>query len=157
MSRTAEKVLSIIAAAFTGIGIIFSFLGLSFLNFFKNDPTIRMDMEMEFLSDPTMTGADIDLIFQLFDFLAGFSWVIIIGLIFSLVLTIVGISGIWNNKNPKLAGTMFIIGGLLAGILSLSSILLYIAGILCFTRKPQLTDDELVFEDNNYDGTMRPL
>ena len=83
-------------------------------------------------------------------------WLIIIGLIISLVLTIIGIVNIWNNKNPKLAGIMFIIAGVFGGILSLPSILLYIAGILCFTKKPPLTD-EPQFMDDQYDGTMRPL
>ena len=75
-------------------------------------------------------------------------WLIIIGLIISLILTIIGIVNIWKNKNPKLAGTMFIIAGLSAGILSLTSILLYIAGILCFTKKPPLTNEPQFVDDN---------
>ena len=61
-----------------------------------------------------------------------------------------------NNKNPKLAGIMFILAGLFAFVLSLTSILLYIAGILCFTRKAPLTD-ETTFVENQYDDTLRPL
>ena len=42
-------------------------------------------------------------------------------------------------------------------ILSISSILLYIAAILCFTKKQPLQDD-LQFEDQSYNSDgMRPL
>jgi hypothetical protein len=92
-----------------------------------------------------------------FNFVGGFFWLLIIGLIISLVLNIIGIVNIWRNKNAKLAGIMFIIAGVLAGLLSLSSILLYITAILCFTKKPPLQDNLYSGEQTSGDGTMRPL
>ena len=81
----------------------------------------------------------------------------IIVMIISVVLNIIGIVNIWNNKNAKLAGIMFIIAGVVGGLLSLSSILLYIAAILCFTKKPPLQDDPYVGDQSSGDGMMRPL
>ena len=156
MKRTAEKALSIISAVFTTISIILSIIGLFFWKAFTSDPVLRREAEMELLADPTLAPGDVEAIFLILDFMEGFGWFIVVVFMISLIMNIIGIVNIWNNKNPKLAGIMFIIGGLLAGILSLTSILLYIAGILCFTRKPPLTNDP-TFVEQNYDGTMRPL
>lgn len=157
MKRTAEKVLSILSVVLTVIGIILSFATLALVNFLKSEPTFRGDFDLEMIAfDPTLTSTDLDAIYSSFLLVGNFMWFIIISLIISLILTIIGIVNIWKNKNPKLAGTMFIIAGLTAGILSLASILLYIAGILCLTRKPPLTQ-ETQFVDDKYDGTMRPL
>ncbi len=158
LNRTAEKVLSIIAVILTAIGVIFGFIGMAFINLVKNDPTIQRDFENEMLmTDPAMTQADLDTVYTVFNFMGGFIWLIIIGMIISVVLNIIGIVNIWKNKNAKLAGIMFIIAGLLGGIISLPSILLYVAAILCFTKKPTLQDD-LQYTDQSYDGDgMRPL
>ncbi|MEK5068284.1 DUF4064 domain-containing protein [Sporosarcina sp. FSL K6-1508] len=157
MSRTAEKILSIISVLFTAIGIILSFMVLALFNFLKSEPTFRVDFDLEMMAfDPTLTTADLDVIYSNFFLVGNFMWLFIISFIISLILTIIGIVNIWNNKNPKLAGIMFIIGGLTAGIISVTSILLYIAGILCLVKKPPLTD-EPQFVDDQYNGTMRPL
>ncbi len=157
MSRTAEKVLSIISVVLTTIGVFISFASLALFNYLKSDPLIQDEFEAEMLlMDPTLTPEHIEVMYGAFGVIGGFMWLIIISLIISLILTIIGIVNIWKNKNPKLAGTMFIIAGLTAGILSLTSILLYIVGILCFTKKPALTN-ESQFVDDKYDGTMRPL
>jgi hypothetical protein len=157
MKRTAEKVLSIISALLTAVGVFLSFGLLALFNYLKSEPTFRGDFELEMMTfDPTITPADVDVIYSNFFLIGNFIWLIIISFIISLILTIIGIVNIWNNKNPKLAGIMFIIAGVTAGILSLTSILLYIAGILCLTKKPPLTV-EPQFVDDQYDGTMRPL
>lgn len=157
MNRTAEKVLSIIAVVLSAIGAVFGFIAMAFLNLMKNDPAIRQEIEMDLMSDPTLTPTDVESVFLFFDILGGFFWLIIIAIIISIILNIVGIVNIWNNKNAKLAGIMFIIGGVLGGIVSLPSILLYIAAILCFTKKPPL-EDNVQFADQPHDGdTMRPL
>lgn len=157
MNRTAERVLSIIAVVLTGIGTILGFAGIAFFNLIKNDPTVRQEIEMEMMTDPTLSPSDMDAVFAAFDVFGGFLWVIIIFMILSVILNIIGIVNIWNNKNAKLAGIMFIIAGLMGGILTLPSILLYIAAILCFTKKPPL-EDEVQFVDQPYnDDSMRPL
>lgn len=157
MKRTAEKVLSIIAAIFTAIGVVFGFLFMALVNLMKNDPTFKADFERDMLADPTLTPADIDAIYSIFNVMGGFIWLIIIGMIISVVLTIIGIVNIWKNKNAKLAGIMFIIAGLVGGLLSLPSILLYVAAILCFTKKPPLQDDLYVGDQSTGDDMMRPL
>lgn len=159
MNRTAEKVLGIIGLVFTVLGVIASIFGAVIFNMFSTNPDFRTEMEMEFYSDPAMTPADIDMIFNIFDTLGGFLWLGVVFLVISLVFTIIGLVKIWNNKNPKLAGIMFILGGLTGGILSLTSILLYIAGILCLTKKPKTTypEERIITDTPPEDGGMRPL
>ncbi|WOV83968.1 DUF4064 domain-containing protein [Sporosarcina jeotgali] len=159
MNRTAEKVLGIIGLVFTALGVIASIFGAVLFSMFSSNPDFRTEMEMEFYSDPTMTPADIDIIFNIFDGIGGFIWLGVIFLVISLVLTIIGLVNIWKNKNPKLAGIMFILGGLTGGILSLTSILLYIAGILCLTKKQTTVyqDDQIITDTPPEDGGMRPL
>ncbi|WP_432361755.1 DUF4064 domain-containing protein [Sporosarcina sp. UB5] len=156
MNRTAEKVLSIIAVILTAIGVIFGFIGMAFINFVRNDPTAMQEIEMELMADPAMTEVEMDAMFAFFNLLGGFIWFIIFAMIIGVVLNIVGIVNIWKNKNAKLAGIMFIIAGVFSGILSLPSILLYIAAILCFTKKPPVEDN--IQMDSSYAGDgMRPL
>lgn len=155
MKRTAEKVLSIISAVFTLLFIIASFAFAAFLKAILSDGTLRSEMESEFLADPTLGAEDVDMVFGMFDMFADFSWLFVIVFVISFIATIVGIIFIWNNKNPKLAGIMFILAGLFAFVLTPTSILLYIAGILCFTRKAPLTDDPTF--GNQYEDTLRPL
>ena len=155
MKRTAEKVLSIISVVFTLLSIIGGFAFAAFLKAVLADGTLRSDMESEFLADPTLGAEDVEMIFGMFDVFADFTWLFVIVLVISLIATIVGIIFIWNNKNPKLAGAMFILAGLFAFVLTPTSILLYIAGILCFTRKAPVTDDPTF--GNQYDDTLRPL
>src|SRR4051794_8787807 len=128
MKRTAEKVLSIISAVFTLLAIIAGVAFAAFLKAVLSDGTIRSEMESEFLSDPTLGAEDVDMVFGMFDMFADFSWLFVIVLVISFIATIVGIIFIWNNKNPKLAGAMFILAGLFALVLTPTSILLYIAG-----------------------------
>lgn len=156
MKRTAEKVLAIISAVFTGISVFLSFMFLSVFKTFNSDAALRQDFETELLSSQEISAEQAAVIMSMVDTIEGFSWFIIAVLLISLITTIVGIIFIWNNKNPKLAGAMLIIGGLFAFVLSPTSILLYIAGILCFTRKSPIQSDQ-TFVEENYDGTMRPL
>lgn len=156
LNRTAEKVLSIIALVLNVIGAIVAFIGLAVFNLLKNDPSFKQEFEMEMMADPALTSADIEAMYAVMNVLGGFIWLIIIGIIISIVLNIIGIVNIWKNKNAKLAGIMFIIAGALGGLLSLQSILLYVAAVLCFTKKPPLQDN-LQYADQ-YDGDgMRPL
>lgn len=158
MKRTAEKTLSIISVILSTIGIIFNVIIAALVNAVWFDPILQMDIEQELLlADPVNGPANLELVNSFVSLFGGALWVIIVvSVIISLVLSIIGLVNIWNSKNPKLAGIMFIIAGVLAGFITLPSILLYIAGILCFTRKPPLTDKPH-FTDDQYDGTMRPL
>ncbi|MBB4826898.1 magnesium-transporting ATPase (P-type) [Sporosarcina luteola] len=158
MNRTAEKVLSVIAVVLTALGTIGAFFGVAILKLITNDPTFKSDFEMELLSDPAYSKEDVELIFSIFDLFSGFIWLIIIALIISMVLNIIGIVNVWNNKNAKLAGIMFIIAGVLCLVISVPSILLYVAGILCFTKKPPLQEEPFVESSySDTSDTMRPL
>ena len=161
MKRTAEKALSIISAVFTGISIAFCFIGLGLFNMAQSDPAFQNEIEMSLASDSMMGVEETALVLGLIDMFGTLIWIIIIGLFISLILTIIGIVSIWKNKSPKLAGLLFIVGGLFAGFLSITSILLYIAGILCLTRKPPFSEDSLngesSFTNDNYEDAMRPL
>lgn len=156
MKRTAEKILSIIAMILNGIGIILTLLLIGFYNTLSEDPLVKSEIEAEMLADPTLTPTDVEMIYSILDMIGGFMWAIVVVAIISIIFTIIGLVSIWNNKNPKLAGIMLIISGLFAGIISIPSILLYIAGILCFTRKPPVTPEES-FMEQQYDEGMRPL
>jgi len=157
MKRTTEKVLAIISAVFTVAFTILGFIGLGFLKMVTSDPAIRVDFEKELLDfDATLTSADIEVMFESLGLLESFGWFLIVLLIISFITTIIGLVFIWNNKNAKLAGIMFIISGLFAFILTPTSILLYIAGILCFTKKAPLVA-ESVYSNEQNDDSMRPL
>jgi len=149
MKRTAEKILGVIGLILSIIGVLMSGALAVLFQFVKSDPTFE-------LVDPSMTQEEIEIAEVFLSLFGGSMWFIIIALIISTVLTIIGLVNIWNNKNPKLAGILFLIAGVLAGLVSLPSILLYIAGILCLVRKPSVME-KTSFTDDSYDGTMRPL
>lgn len=161
MSRTAERVLGILGIVFTAISIAGGIFGAVVFQMLNTNADFRQELEMEFYSDPTMTQGDIDMIFNVFNAFGGFLWLLVIFCIISLVLNIIALIKIWNNKNPKLAGILFIIAGLTGGILTLTSILLYIAGIMCLTRKETLPPgdyrDPIVTDTPPSEDGMRPL
>ncbi|TQR21491.1 DUF4064 domain-containing protein [Psychrobacillus vulpis] len=148
MSRTGEIVLGVISAIFTTIAIILFSLLVIGGNAAIQDDMLKSEFEQEIINDPTLSGQDVEIITQGVDtFINLFSvlgWGFVIALVISLILNIVGIVSVTKNKNPKLAGIMFILAGLLAGVISLTSILLYVAAIMCFVRKPpvQLSEQE---------------
>ena len=156
MKRTVEKVLSIISAVFTLISIIAEFCFCSiYESSFIGWYSFEVRWKRDFLADPTLAAEDVDMVFGMIRLFADFSWLFVIVLVISFIANIVGIIFMWKNKNPKLAGAMFILAGLFAFVLSPTSILLYIAGIMCFIRKAPLTDDPTF--GNQYDDTLRPL
>ena len=159
MRRTAERVMSMISIVFTGLAIIFSFMGLSALKMMLVDEARLLEFEEVMMSiDPSVTAEDLKVVISGLPVLEGIGSFLVILLVISLITTIIGTIFIWNNKRPKLAGILFIISGLFAYILSPTSILLYITAILCFARKPPLEvkgDPEFV-ESPDTSG-MRPL
>ncbi|GKV68284.1 hypothetical protein NCCP2716_07820 [Sporosarcina sp. NCCP-2716] len=161
MSRTAERVLGIIGIVFTVISIAGGIFGAVIFRMMNTNAEFRQELEMDFYSDPAMTQGDIDMIFNILDGLGGFLWLLVVFCIISLVLNIIALIKIWNNKNPKLAGILFILAGLTGGILTLTSILLYIAGIMCLTRKetlpPGAYHDPVITDTPPSEDGMRPL
>lgn len=155
MKRTAEKVLGIISAVFTFLAIIGNIVVFGFIKVLSSDPVMRQELEMDLISEEGFTPEDTEMIMGIIDSLAGLGVILTIVMVISLIATIIGIVYIWNDKNRKLAGAMFIVGGLFAFVLSVTSILLYIAAILCFTKKPPI-EDEIVFIEGESEGTMNP-
>lgn len=142
MSRTGEMVLASISAVFTVIGIILLAIVVIGGNTAFQDAAFISEFEQEILSDPTFTSQDTEVITQFMevfiDLFGLFGWGFITLLVISLVLNIIGIVSVNKNKKPKNAGILFIVAGLFAGVLSLTSILLYVAAIMCFVRKPPI-------------------
>lgn len=136
INRTAERVLSLIAVIFNGISILIGVFAAFLFSLVKSDPAAMDEMKYSMVNDGILTMDEIDLVMDLFGSFVVLIWVAIIIAFIGLVLNIIGIVKIWNNASPKTAGILFIIAGVLSGILSLPSILLYIAAILCFTKKP---------------------
>ncbi|WP_277584719.1 DUF4064 domain-containing protein [Psychrobacillus antarcticus] len=146
MSRTGEIVLGVISAIMTLLSIILiTILVVSGSSVLK-DEAFKTQFQDMIANDPALTEADLQVhdgdMDIIIDALNIFGWVFIIILVISLILNIIGIVSISKNKNPKLAGIMFIIAGLFAGIISLTSILLYSAAIMCFVRKPPVEFQE---------------
>ncbi|WP_342599269.1 DUF4064 domain-containing protein [Psychrobacillus sp. FSL H8-0483] len=145
MSRTGEIVLGVISAIFSVISIIsLSLLVIGGSATFQEAEFSNI-LEQEILNDPTLAedpeviAQGVDTFINLFTVLG---WGFVTLIVISLVLNIVGIVFISKNKKAKLAGIMFILAGVFAGILSPTSILLYIAAILCFVRKPPVQLEE---------------
>lgn len=157
MKRTAEKTLGIISAIFTLLGIVGSFAFSAIMKLAMSDSESLGKFEADLYADPQLTPEDVDIILSLVGTMEKFGTVSGVLLIISLVLTIIGLVAIWNSKNATLAGVMFIIAGLFAFVISPTSIMLYIAGILCFTRKsPPMSTDHDVDRASEYEP-MRPI
>ncbi|KZE37001.1 hypothetical protein AV656_10475 [Bhargavaea cecembensis] len=151
--RTGERVLGIIGLVFNVIGIILTFALNNFMKMLSTNPQFQQEFEAEIWNDPTLTESDaqaiVDMVYFGMDWMVSFGWFFIAALVISSVLIVIAL--IQLNKNAKLSGILFIIAGVLAGILTLSSILLYIAGIMCLVRKPPVAE-------TSYDNDqMRPL
>jgi len=146
MSRTGEIVLGVISAIMTFLSVILVVVLVISGSSILKDEEFKNDFQNILSNDPAYAEADIQMIDDnmalAVDAFNIFGWVFIIILVISLILNIVGIVSVSKNKNPKLAGIMFIIAGVFAGIISLTSILLYIAAIMCFVRKPPVQVQE---------------
>ena|SRR5699024_1271104 len=156
MKRTAEKVLGIISAVLTLLGIFLSFAFSAIMKLMTNDEDIIGEFEAELYADPQINPEDVEIILSVVNTVEKFGTVAGVLFILSLVLTIIALVAVWNNKNVTLAGVMFIVSGLLAFVLTPMSIMLYIAGILCFTRKAPPADMIDTNQDSEYEA-MRPL
>jgi len=133
LKRTAEFTLGIIGTIISGL---MSLLGM-FLIWTASSDEVRAEVEKQVQDDPMMVQEDIDVVLGLFS--TG-GWAIIIASIIGIIFGIIAIISIKGNKNPKLAGWMYIVGGVLVGIISLGlgflpALLFIIAGIMCFVRK----------------------
>lgn len=140
MSRTGEIVLGVISSIFTITAIILMSLFVIGGNAAFQDELFTSEIQQGIMSDPALVGQDVDLILEnvnaFTNIFSVLGWGFVVALVISLILNIIGIVAVVKNRNPKLAGIMFIAAGLFAWVISLTSILLYIAAIMCFVRKP---------------------
>lgn len=142
MKRTGEIALGVVGAIISLISIILISLLVIGANTTFKEEGFNATFESEILTNPAINSQDIEYFTQNPDVVVNMvntvGWGLVTVIIISLVLNIIGIVSIARNKNPKLAGIMFILAGVLAGIISLTSILLYVAAILCFVRNPRV-------------------
>lgn len=151
MKRTGEKVLSIIADVLNVLSVGFLILMLISSNKLLEDPLFKSEIESS-MYDSSLTDTEIQQGFVFLDdfflFMTSIGWIFVVLGIVSIILGIVG--AIKVNENPKLAGILFIIAGVLSGIISIPGILLIIAAIMCFVRKPKIETPIQRTDENGY-------
>ncbi|SES97073.1 Protein of unknown function [Oceanobacillus limi] len=137
MKRTGEIILGIIGALFYGI---LAFIGGAAM-WLRNNP----DLVQQALDEsPEDLGISAN---ELIDTMGTGGTFLLVSSIIAIVLGIVAMVLLKGNKNPKVAGIIFIAtsiifaiitfgGGIFAGILYL------IAGIMCLVRKPKTIIEE---------------
>lgn len=154
MKRTGEKVLSIIATVLNVLSVGFLILmligGQMLLDTGMNDPLFQSEVESQMYASG-LTEAEMDeallLMEDFLSFIGGIGWLLVVLGVIAIVLGIIG--AVKVGKNAKLAGILFIIAAILSGIISIPSILLFIAAIMCFVRKPQSEEISLQKTDEN--------
>lgn len=153
VNRAGEKVLGI-------IGIIFNVLAIALIGFamasyanVQGTPEFQQYIEDEIMADPAFSNPEeaqmvMDMMSSSFSVVG---WVLIALLAFSTILAIAALVNLRKNGKASIAGVLFIVAGLFAGLLSLTSILFYIAAIMCFVRKPRVQNNQnLRDEDFKY-------
>lgn len=154
VSRGAEKALGIIGIIFNLIVIGATILLISNSDNFQNSPQFQQ-IEEEIKSNPSFANPQ-DAQAAVDAFAASFGavgWTLVALLAISTLFAILAVLNLRKDKNAKLAGAFFIIAGLFAGVLSLTSILFYIAAIMCFVRRAKRRrDDDMRYRDNDRDG-----
>ncbi|MFC7684810.1 DUF4064 domain-containing protein [Ureibacillus sp. GCM10028918] len=154
MKRTGEKVLSIIATILNvlsvGFLILILFSSKMLIDTGMNDPIFQSEIESQ-MAASGLTEAEMDeallLMGDFVSFINGIGWLFVVLGVIAIVLGIIG--AVKVNKNAKVAGILFIIAAVLSGIISLPGILLIIAAIMCFVRKPQSQELALQKTDEN--------
>ncbi|MEK3887075.1 DUF4064 domain-containing protein [Bacillus sp. FSL K6-3431] len=143
MKRTVEFVLGIIGVVLSALTILFASLIKWAGNSAEFKSTLLEDPELVSLFEAEGQGS----INDMFSILTGFGTALMVVAIIGIIFGLVGVISIKGNKKPKLAGTMFILGAVLVGIISLGTgflpaLLYLIAGIMCFARKPSVETSE---------------
>lgn len=137
VSRSVEKVLGVIGIVFNLLAIALIIFSIFSLGNVENEPEFREFLEEQIMSDPAMTDVGdvqglVDGLLTSFDVIM---WVLVGLLAISTLFAFLAIGRLGKNANPNMAGVFFIVAGLFAGVMSLTSILFYIAAIMCFVRK----------------------
>lgn len=146
MKRTVEKVLTMAAIICSVLGIGLMSVIIFGIGVVFDDPNTVEEIVVE----QNQTGQEqitveemqeaIDVIQP---FVNTFGWVIVALLVISVVLGIIAFVYLVKNKSMNATGGLLIAAGVLSGLISITSILYYIAAIMCFVRKLKPTDQTL--------------
>ncbi len=145
ISRSGEKILGVIGIVFNLLTIALIVFSIFSLGNVENDPEFRQFLEEQIMADPGMTEMGdveglVDTLLTSFDVIM---WVLVGLLAISTIFAILAIGRLGKNGNPNMGGVFFIVAGLFAGLLSLTSILFYVAALMCFVRKGRSGDGDL--------------
>lgn len=135
MKRTGEMALGIIGIIFN---VLLSLLG-AFLAWAGNSDELQLFLNEEMANDPAINASPAE-ISTVLESMSAFGWVVVPAAVFGIIFGIIAIVNIKGNKNPKLAGWMYIVGAVVTGLVSvgfgfLPALLYLIAGIMSFVRK----------------------
>jgi len=161
LSRAGEVALGVIGTILNVLFLIFMTLAVVSTTAVDTTEMKQMFEEGIVNEDPTITAEDIAMINDGIevglDVFGVLGWVLVGALLLSVILSIIGVVKVSKNKSPKTAGILFIVAGLLSGILLLAPILLYIAAIMCFVRKTPDHLKEDPFYQNDVQSTNQHL
>lgn len=157
ISRSGEKILGVIGIVFNLLAIALIVFSIFSLGNVENDPEFRQFLEEQIMADPNMTDVGdvqglVDGLLTSFDVIM---WVLVGLLAISTIFALLAVGRLGKKGNANMAGVFFIVAGLFAGLLSLTSILFYIAALMCFVRKGRndnensLQDDEKLHREAN--------
>ncbi|WP_422122186.1 DUF4064 domain-containing protein [Planococcus sp. X10-3] len=145
ISRTGERVLGIIGTVFNVITILLLVWLITSLSGLEGTAEFE-EFQQDFMNDPMFEGSpeEAQMVMDFFVEGAGIiGWVTVAILVLSTIFAIVALMNLKKIRSAQLAGIFFILAGLLAGVMTPTSILFYIAAIMCFVRKPPMREDEL--------------
>ncbi|TSB45006.1 DUF4064 domain-containing protein [Alkalicoccobacillus porphyridii] len=129
MKRTAELVLGIIGSVLILLGVIMMFA----FNSVAGTGEFQDVLNEELQNDPQLSAEEADMVGDVIEGMSSVVSLLTVAFIISLVLGIV--ATILVKKKAKLAGVLFIVGGV-AGLASIvPAILFVIAGIIALVRK----------------------
>ncbi len=156
ISRSGEKILGVIGIVFNLLIIALIVFSIFSLGNVENDPEFRQFIEEQIMADPDMSDMGdvqglVDGLLTSFDVIM---WVLVGLLVVSTIFALLAVGRLGKKGNANMAGVFFIVAGLFAGLLSLTSILFYVAALMCFVRKGRndnnsLQEDEKLHREAN--------
>ncbi|HEU5140496.1 MAG TPA: DUF4064 domain-containing protein [Bacillales bacterium] len=134
MKRTGERVLSIIGIVINAI--IAAIVTMAVLAFQRYSAQGQLESQMS--GNPEMGAMNPD---QVMDIIGGVGWVVVAATVIGIIIGLIAVFNLKENKKPKQAGIWLIIGAVVVGVASigagwLPALLYLIAGIMCLVRKP---------------------
>lgn len=150
VNRAGEKVLGIIGIVFNILAIALIGFGMASYSSVQGTPEFQQYIEDEIMADPAFSNPEeaqmvIDMMSSSFNIVG---WVLIALLALSTIFAIVALVNLRKRGKASMAGVFFILAGLFAGLLSLTSILFYIVAIMCFVRKPRISNNQNLRDDD---------